>query len=155
MSSASSGTSAVLTSTVKYRGSSAPFVQPDVAEEAAAYELEKEAEARRAIEMSFFNKRVPNVNSNAQHGYGSVGAASSAIYSASDERFSSTLPPHIARRRLLHRGMLAMACQSLTWLDGLMIDEQEVLHADEEITRSEMRQKRSRSNLLTDSSSSH
>lgn len=130
------------------------LVQPDVAKEAAAQEWEQDAEAKRAIEMSFFNKRMPTAKTEPQQGFGAIGAANSAIYSASDQRFSSTLPPHISRRRLLHRGMLAMACQALTWLDGLVIDEEEVLRADEEITRSELRLKRTRSSLLTDSSSS-
>ena len=114
---------------------------------------EEKVEAKRAAEMSFFNKRIPEPVSS-QGSYGPIAAASSAMYSASDERFSNTLPPHIAKRRLLHRGMLAMACQSLTWLDGLIIDEEEVFKADAEITRAEQQQsKRKHNNYLTDSSS--
>lgn len=53
----------------------------------------------------------------------------------SDARFVRTLPPAFRERRLLHRGTLAMACPALTWLDGITIDEEEVLEADRRLTR--------------------
>lgn len=57
------------------------------------------------------------------------------LFAASDLRFARTLPPHFKLERLLHRGMLAMACANLTWLDGLLIDEDEVVQADEYLRR--------------------
>lgn len=64
-----------------------------------------------------------------------------SLFAASDLRFARTLPPNLKLQRLLHRGMLAMACANLTWLDGLLIDEEEVLRADEYLRTNNVVQK--------------
>lgn len=63
------------------------------------------------------------------------------LFAASDLRFARTLPPNLKLQRLLHRGMLAMACANLTWLDGLLIDEEEVLRADEYLRKNHVAQR--------------
>ncbi|MCO5565318.1 hypothetical protein L7F22_018991 [Adiantum nelumboides] len=63
------------------------------------------------------------------------------LFAASDLRFARTLPPNLKLQRLLHRGMLAMACANLNWLDGLLIDEEEVFRADEYLRKNQFVQR--------------
>lgn len=120
-------------------------VQPDMAAFEARQARLKQRAADAVLEQSFFHKRP-------RHGGAAAAllndlddddtgepraddAQTQALYAASDARFARTLPPHFASRRLLHRGTLAMACPALEWLDGVAIDEDEVLQADEMLSR--------------------
>ncbi|CEH15262.1 Protein phosphatase 1, regulatory subunit, and related proteins [Ceraceosorus bombacis] len=134
-------------------------VQPDRA--AAVLREAKRAEraAQQQIEKSVFHKRQPGPDLDAPRGKRwsddeqdetevsqglstisskhDVGLdAQQKMMAAADARFAQTLPPTFAYRRLMHRGSLAMACPALAWLDGLLVDEAEVVKADELLSAS-------------------
>ncbi|EPQ28764.1 uncharacterized protein PFL1_03567 [Pseudozyma flocculosa PF-1] len=54
-----------------------------------------------------------------------------ALFLAADQRFYGTLPAGFQEKRALHRGLMAMSCARLSWVDGLFIEEEEVLRAEE------------------------
>jgi hypothetical protein len=117
-------------------------VQPDTAAAEARQARLKQKAAQADLEKSFFHKRPHDIGAaallDADEDDGEPradDAQTQALYAASDARFARTLPPHFASRRLLHRGTLAMACPALEWLDGVAIDEDEVLQADEMLSR--------------------
>ncbi|KAE8220255.1 hypothetical protein CF319_g6185 [Tilletia indica] len=56
---------------------------------------------------------------------------SSALFLASDARFLKTLPLKFIQRRQAHRGLLALGCPALVWLDGLVVEWAEVEVAQE------------------------
>ncbi|KAK0534174.1 Protein nud1 [Tilletia horrida] len=56
----------------------------------------------------------------------SSATTSSALFLASDVRFLKTLPTKFIQRRQAHRGLLALGCPALTWLDGLVVEWAEV-----------------------------
>jgi hypothetical protein len=91
----------------------------------------------------FFKKRPPPLLADSvgtqddrpsEHGGSARGETEdqdlASLFAASDQRFAPTLPNRFRVQRTLHRGCLAMACASLTRLDGLLIDEEEVLEAE-------------------------
>ncbi|KAL9939838.1 hypothetical protein V8E36_001655 [Tilletia maclaganii] len=59
-------------------------------------------------------------------GHGGSSTTSSALFLASDARFLKTLPIKFTQRRQAHRGLLALACPALVWLDGLVVEWAEV-----------------------------
>ncbi|TKY87104.1 hypothetical protein EX895_003781 [Sporisorium graminicola] len=125
----------------------AQIVQPDL----AASERRREAEAQRQQielgEKSHFHKRRPPladyaIDPNATLAKDALeretakraaadGTSYSSLFLAADARFVRTLPKVFYERRVLHRGLLAMACPKLNWIDGLLVDEDEIEEADE------------------------
>uniref|UniRef100_V5ERB7 Protein phosphatase regulatory subunit n=2 Tax=Kalmanozyma brasiliensis (strain GHG001) TaxID=1365824 RepID=V5ERB7_KALBG len=124
----------------------AQIVQPDL----AARERRREAQVQREqidlLEKSYFHKRQPPladyaIDPNATLAKDALeketarraakdGASYSSLFLAADARFVKTLPKLFYERRVLHRGLLAMACAKLNWIDGLLIDEEEIEEAD-------------------------
>lgn len=124
----------------------AQIVQPDLAARQQRRQAEAQREQLELLEKSHFHKRRPPladyaVDPNATlakdaleketaRRAGADGATYSTVFSAADKRFVRTLPKEFYERRVLHRGLLAMACPKLTWIDGLLIDEEEIDEAD-------------------------
>nr|CDI52567.1 l domain-like protein [Melanopsichium pennsylvanicum 4] len=121
----------------------AQITQPDL----AARQQRKEAQAQREqleqLEKSQFHKRCPPmadyaVNPDAtlakeaweKRTKGAQGATYSSLFLAADARFKKTLPKPFRERRLLHRGLLAMACVKLMWIDGLAVEDEEIEEAE-------------------------
>ncbi|GAC76659.1 protein phosphatase 1, regulatory subunit, and related proteins [Moesziomyces antarcticus T-34] len=124
----------------------AQIVQPDL----AAAQQRKDAQAQRdqleRLDKSHFHKRHapvadyavdPNATlardalaTETERRAREAGANYSALFMAADARFVKTLPKMFFERRLLHRGLLAMACAKLTWIDGLTVAQEEVEQAD-------------------------
>ncbi|CBQ71918.1 conserved hypothetical protein [Sporisorium reilianum SRZ2] len=124
----------------------AQIVQPDL----AASERRREAHAQRQqierLDKSHFHKRRAPladyaVDPNATLAKDALeretarraaadGASYSSLFLAADARFVRTLPKVFYERRVLHRGLLAMACPKLNWVDGLAVDEAEIEEAD-------------------------
>lgn len=124
----------------------AQIVQPDL----AAAQQRKDAQVQRdhleRLDKSHFHKRHAPVadyavDTNAtlardalatetERRAREAGANYSALFMAADARFVKTLPKMFFERRLLHRGLLAMACAKLTWIDGLAVAQEEVEQAD-------------------------
>lgn len=68
----------------------------------------------------------------------SHGATSpAASYALADAHFSRTLPANFALSRTLHRGTLGLVCPALTWLDGLVLGQNEVGKAEELLLKDE------------------
>ncbi len=124
----------------------AQIVQPDL----AARQTRREAQAQRAqlelLEKSHFHKRRPPladyaIDPNATlakeafekqtAAMTKAGASYSNLFLAADARFKKTLPKQFYERRVLHRGLLAMACPKLNWIDGLNVEEEEIEEAEE------------------------
>lgn len=109
-------------------------VQPDqAAAERRRAQKQKQANLA-AADMSHFNKRhaaVTDPAEDAERGVGTAPPSVTALFCAADQRFHGTLPRGFREKRTLHRGLLAMACPRLNWVDGLFVDEEEVLEADE------------------------
>ncbi|CAO1618362.1 unnamed protein product [Jaminaea pallidilutea] len=127
-------------------------MRPDTAmQERRKAQKEDAAERKGLYEKSFFHKRHPtplaldsyendaeaasdgDVSAQRRRTAGSavISSAVSDAYALSDSRFVRTLPKSFALSRTLHRGTLGMVCSSLTWLDGLLLDDEEVARAEE------------------------
>lgn len=124
----------------------AQIVQPDL----AASERRREAAIQRAqieqLEKSHFHRRRapladyaidPNatlarnaLDKETARRAAKDGASYSNLSHAADARFVKTLPKQFYERRVLHRGLLAMACPKLSWIDGLAVAEEEIEEAD-------------------------
>lgn len=108
-------------------------------------------------EKSFFHKRHPPPPLGRPYGdddeHEQAEELPGSVFVASDRRFVRTLPPQYRLQRLLHRGTLAMACPALSWLDGLLVDEEEVHQADRYYQRATRRPSQQRES--TDDSASH
>ena len=91
------------------------------------------ASSEEPLNKSFFNKRTPapDLSPVFEHDSQRKSQRLDSLFVASDDRFCRTLPAQYRLQRLLHRGALAMACPNLTWLDGLLVDEEEVRQADD------------------------
>ncbi|KAJ1028619.1 hypothetical protein NDA16_001785 [Ustilago loliicola] len=125
----------------------AQIVQPDLASRQRRLEAQAQREQIESLEKSHFHKRRPPladyaIDPNATlakealerelgRKAGVDGRASySSLFLAADARFVKTLPKQFYERRVLHRGLLAMACPKLNWIDGLVVEEEEVEEAD-------------------------
>ena len=119
----------------------AQIVQPDLAARQRRQEAEAQREQIEVLERSHFHKRRPPladyaIDPNATLAKEAVekktakGASYSSLFLAADARFVKTLPKPFYERRVLHRGLLAMACPKLNWVDGLMVEEEEIEEAD-------------------------
>lgn len=124
----------------------AQIVQPDL----AAAQQRKDAQVQRdqleRLDKSHFHKRHAPVADYAvdpnatlardalaietERRAREAGANYSALFMAADARFVKTLPKVFFERRVLHRGLLAMACAKLSWIDGLTVAQEEVDQAD-------------------------
>lgn len=117
-----------------------PIPHPDIARPDLLYNGAYEDDSRinsldGPIQQSFFHKKRPAPDLSASlprhNNDKNPNRRDSATFINSDNRFFRTLPSQFRLQRLLHRGALAMACPNLTWLDGLLIDEDEVQQADQ------------------------
>lgn len=115
-----------------------PFPNPSIVQPDTAAARDAQPVDPADGEMSYFHKRRVPAGADVAHRAGEPGgqtaaiasAASTALFQAADARFSRTLPNTFASRRLLHRGLFAMACPALAWIDGVPVDEEEVRRAD-------------------------
>lgn len=116
----------------------AQVVQPDLL---ARQQRARRLELLEVGEKSHFHKRKPpladyaidpntTIAVDARREAEKEEASYSALFEAADRRFKKTLPKQFGERRVLHRGLLAMACPKLSWVDGLMVEESEVEEAD-------------------------
>ncbi|CDR99806.1 hypothetical protein [Sporisorium scitamineum] len=124
----------------------AQIVQPDLAASERRCEAEAQREQIEMLEKSHFHKRRPPladyaIDPNATLAKDALeretakraaadGASYSSLFLAADARFVRTLPKVFYERRVLHRGLLAMACPKLNWIDGLLVAEEEIEEAD-------------------------
>ncbi|SPC66967.1 uncharacterized protein UHOD_02531 [Ustilago sp. UG-2017b] len=125
----------------------AQIVQPDQAARQRWLAVQAQKEQVELLEKSHFHKRRPPladyaIDPNATLAKEALeketarrtgvdgGASYSSLFLAADARFVKTLPRQFYERRVLHRGLLAMACPKLNWVDGLMVEEEEVEEAD-------------------------
>ncbi|PWZ00553.1 hypothetical protein BCV70DRAFT_199825 [Testicularia cyperi] len=127
----------------------AHVVQPDRASYERRQEERKRKSQQEMLEKSFFHKRQPPAHDYAvatptklhpehegRKGEGALVSSSfaasdlSSLFEAADQRFVKTLPHEFRERRILHRGLLAMACPKLNWIDGLLISQDDIEDAD-------------------------
>lgn len=126
----------------------AQIVQPDLASRQRQLEAQAQRDQIELLERSHFHKRRPPladyaIDPNATLAKEALekelarkadvdgGASYSSLFLAADARFVKTLPKQFYERRVLHRGLLAMACPKLNWIDGLLVEEEEVELADD------------------------
>ncbi|SPO21895.1 uncharacterized protein UTRI_01883_B [Ustilago trichophora] len=125
----------------------AQIVQPDLASAQRRRAAELQRQQLELLEKSHFHKRRPPLadyaidpnatlakeafeKETAKRAEGGAATTYSSLFLAADARFVKTLPKQFMERRILHRGLLAMACPKLNWIDGLMVEEEEVEEAD-------------------------
>ena len=114
-----------------FAGTAAPFphpavVQPDFAEQQL---ISEEADEESNAHKSFFHKRLPDPPSGPSQS--AKGVAQTKMNEAADERFIRALPADTLQQRILHRGVVAMACGRLRYLDGLPVHDEEVEEASQ------------------------
>ncbi|SPO23205.1 uncharacterized protein UTRI_01883 [Ustilago trichophora] len=125
----------------------AQIVQPDLASSQRRREAELQRQQLEVLEKSHFHKRRPPLadyaidpnatlakeafeKETAKRAAAGAATTYSSLFLAADARFVKTLPKQFMERRILHRGLLAMACPKLNWIDGLVVEEEEVEEAD-------------------------
>ena len=123
-----------------------PVPHPAIVQPDAARAAEQAAQTRlRAVqsfaERSQFHKRTmlvppePTVEAPVESEHVKDSARTASLFHAADKHFQSTLPGHLLQKRRVYRGLCGMACNTLTWLDGLEIDEQDILRAEQQLRR--------------------
>ncbi|WFD41753.1 hypothetical protein MPSI1_000389 [Malassezia psittaci] len=112
------------------------IVQPDM-EAAVESALTSRHNAALALaDHSQFHKRTMLVAPEPHHEVHKLNRHRAAmLFSHADDRFLATLPPSMARQRIIYRGLCGMACATLTWLDGLEVSEAEVARAARDVAR--------------------
>ncbi|PKI85772.1 hypothetical protein MVES_000725 [Malassezia vespertilionis] len=118
------------------------IVQPDRADEEAKRADAEHSAAKALADRSQFHKRtilLPPEPRDAFHARDTaLGSRAAALFASADKRFVATLPHTIAAKRVLYRGLCGMACDTLTWLDGLELTDTEVEHAADVLRRADL-----------------
>ena len=114
------------------------IVQPDAAAALARAAQAQYQAAQALAERSQFHKRtmlLPPEPSDTTPGsdHAADGARATVLFQAADQRFVATLTRHTLQKRRVYRGLCGMACASLTWLDGLELEERDVQEAEQQL----------------------
>ena len=114
-----------------FASKTAPFPDPSVVQPAWSTRaaLEHDALDTSTLQKSFFHKRLPATQGDPTET--EVGAAQVQAFEAVDSRFVKTLPEEVRKQRILHRGVIAMSCPRLRYLDGILVEEVEVDEANQ------------------------
>ncbi|KAN0063087.1 Protein nud1 [Thecaphora frezii] len=105
------------------------YDEDDDDDEGGDFSMAASNRSRGAERGGVKGKRGGGGGGDMEHAYAAPNVT--ALFLAADERFYDTLPKGFRAKRLLHRGLMAMSCPNLTWIDGLFVEEQEVMEANE------------------------